>query len=139
LLAERRARNIVLREGAAVIAALFAGKADAKPINRIQVGFARTGAQPELTALTPPDPPVDPQHLATELGPDAFEITADQPGRIQVSIRALFKPTADLTSVSEAGLLAGDRLYNQVVFEPVDLHVGQDVTFFWEVDFPFGH
>jgi hypothetical protein len=30
-------------------------------------------------------------------------------------------------------------LYNQVVFDPVDLHLGQDVTFYWEVDFPFDH
>jgi hypothetical protein len=26
-----------------------------------------------------------------------------------------------------------------VVFEPVTLRVGQDITFFWEVDLPYGH
>ena len=50
-----------------------------------------------------------------------------------------FQPTVELTGVTEAGLLAGDKLYNQVVFEPVTLRPGQDVTFFWEIDFPFGH
>ena len=54
-------------------------------------------------------------------------------------MNAPFKPTVDLTDVSEAGLLAGDVLYNQVVFEPVTLRPGQNVTFFWEINFPFGH
>ncbi len=58
---------------------------------------------------------------------------------IKVIVNALFKPTVELKDVSEAGLLAGDVLYNQVVFEPVTLRPGQNVTFFWEINFPFGH
>ena len=51
----------------------------------------------------------------------------------------VFKPTVELVDVTEAGLRAGEKLYNQVVFEPVTLRPGQDITLFWEIDFPFGH
>ncbi|HEX4953075.1 MAG TPA: hypothetical protein VF017_06745 [Thermoanaerobaculia bacterium] len=137
--AERRVGNIVLRQGAAIIAGLFAGQNGAAPINRIQVGFGTEGGDPSLASLTPPDPPIDPVHLSTPLGPEAFGVVTDGARAVQVSIQAVFKPTENLKDVTEAGLLAGDQLYNQVVFEPVELRIGQDVTFFWEVDFPFGH
>ena len=135
----RRVNNIVLRQGAAIIAGLFAGQTGAAPINRIRVGFGTEGGDPSLTGLAPPDPPIGPEHLETSLGPEAFQVDATGPRAVKVSIQAVFKPTANLEGVTEAGLVAGDKLYNQVVFEPVDLRVGQDVTFFWEVDFPFGH
>jgi hypothetical protein len=139
LAAERQVRNIVLRRGAEIIAGLFSGAAGSGPIDRVQVGFADQGATPDLTALTPPEEAVPAAALRSAIGPESFKITAGRPGSVQVSIEATFHPTVDLKGVTEAGLLAGDRLYNQVVFEPVDLRVGQDVTFFWEVDFPFGH
>ena len=63
----------------------------------------------------------------------------DRPDVVQVVVSSVFHPTVVLQDVTEAGLMAGDRLYNQVVFEPVTLRPGQDVTFFWEIDFPFGH
>jgi hypothetical protein len=140
VVARRQARNMVLRQGAAIVAGLFAGSPGGLPINRVKVGFAKDGGTPELTALTPPPPPLTapPETLSAPLGADAFHVVADQPDSVRVSITALFKPTVDLPGVSEAGLLAGDRLYNQVVFEPIHLQIGQDVTFFWEVDFPFG-
>ena len=77
--------------------------------------------------------------LQSKVDPNDFIIASDQPGTIRVSVNALFKPTVELKDVSEAGLLAGEVLYNQVVFEPVTLRPGQDVTFFWEINFPFGH
>jgi hypothetical protein len=138
LVAERRARNIVLRQGASIVARLFSGAADGSPITHVQVGFARESATPETTALTPPQVAVSPAALRTELPPGSFQVIGDQPAAIKVLVNATFHPTVELKDVSEAGLMAGTVLYNQVVFEPVTFRPGQDVTFFWEVDFPFG-
>lgn len=138
LLACRRARNMVLRSGASLIAKLFTGTPDTAPVNHIRVGFAREAGSTDLAALTPPDPPIAQEALQSSIAAQDFTVVADQPGAIKVMVRALFKPTVELKDVSEAGLMAGDVLYNQVVFEPVTLRPGQDVTFFWEIDFPFG-
>lgn len=145
LIAERAASNIVLRNGATLVAKLFSGAAGITAINTLQVGFGTEQAAAEATALTPPPAPpppgtpVPPEALTSPITPDNFTIVTDKPGLIQVTVASVFHPTMDLDNVSEAGMLAGDQLYNQVVFEPVPLRVGQDVTFFWEVDFPFGH
>lgn len=136
--AERRVRNIVLRQGASIIAGLFAGAAGSSAITHVQVGFAKQTATPEATALTPPSTPIETDALRTSLSSDQFRIVADQPAAVLVAIDALFRPTIELQDVTEAGLMAGDKVYNQVVFEPVTLRPGQNVTFFWEVEFPFG-
>jgi hypothetical protein len=138
---ERRATNVVLQGGAQVVASLFAGAAGAKPIDRIGVGFGVEGADVAATGLTPPaDASIPAAALSTPVAPADFAIATDADARlVRVTVAPIFKPTVDLADVTEAGLLAGDSLYNQVVFEPVTLHVGQDVTFFWEIDFPFGH
>ena len=138
VVAERRAKNIVLRQGASIVAKLFAGANDGSAITRVQVGFGRESATPETTTLTPPPVAVPPETLRTAITKDAFKVISDGPASVVVAVNALFKPTVELPDVSEAGLMAGDFLYNQVVFEPVTLRPGQDVTFFWEVDFPFG-
>lgn len=136
----RTAHNLVLRGGAEVVAQLFAGAGGAAPIDTIGVGFARESADADVTALSPPeDGTIPASALVTPLGPDAFAIRTDRPNSIRVTVTAVFRPAVNLPGVSEAGLLSGPRLYNQVVFEPVDLEVGQDVTFFWDIDFPFGH
>ena len=145
LVAERRATNIVLRGGAILVAKLFSGASDAAPINTLQIGFGTEQATAEATALTPPPPPppsappIPPEALKSPVTPANFSIVTDKPGLIQVTISSVFHPTVDLNNVSEAGLLGGAQLYNQVVFEPVPLRVGQEVTFFWEIDFPFGN
>ena len=140
VVAERRAGNIVLRQGAALIAALFAGVAGATAINRIQVGFATEAATAELTALTPPGNAAIPASaLVSPIVGTDFSVVTDRPGAVQVLVNSVFRPSVELPDVTEAGLLAGDNVYNQVVFDPVTLRPGQDVTFFWEIDFPFGH
>ena len=115
--------------------------APAQPIDGIGVGFATDPGTAELTALTPPPAAagIPAEALRSALPPTSFELVTDQANAIQVNITALFSPTQELANVSEAGLLAGSLLYNQVIFEPVTLRVGQDVTFFWQIDFPFGH
>lgn len=140
LISERRARNIVLRQGAEIIAALFSGAAEASPISLVQVGFATEGATVETTALTlPEDASIPGTALVSPVAPGDFSVVSDRPGMVQVLIASVFKPTVELKDVTEAGLLANGKLYNQVVFEPVTLRPGQDITFFWEIDFPFGH
>jgi hypothetical protein len=137
----RCARNLVLQAGAELVAGLFAGVDGAKPIDSIAIGFGQDGADIGATALTPPaDASIDAAALRSPVGKDDFAVAIDQNGRtVRVTVATVFSPTVELTDVTEAGLLAGDHLYNQVVFEPVTLRPGQDVTFFWEIDFPFGH
>lgn len=136
---QRRARNIVLRNGASLIAKLFAGAPDTVAVNQVRVGFAKEAASTEVTALTPPDDNIAPENLVSPVNREDFAIITNQPEAVKVMVSSTFKPLTELKNVSEAGLLAGDVLYNQVVFEPVTLRPGQDVTFFWEIDFPFGH
>lgn len=138
---ERRASNLVLRHGAEIVARRFAGVAQAGPIDKVRVGFGTEAASVDAAALTgPDDPDIPPAALEHAVAPADFTITTDPAARVvRVAIAARFSPSVELPDVTEAGLLAADQLYNQVVFEPVTLRVGQDVTFFWEVDFPFGH
>lgn len=136
IIEQREASNIVLHQGARLVAHLFSGKPETSPINRVRVGFGREGGDPGLTALSNPENLPD-AALQTQLGPDAFEIR-DEDRIVAVAINARFRPTVDLKGVTEAGLAADAELYNQVVFEPVDLRVEEDITFFWEVEFPFG-
>lgn len=140
IVAVRQSRNTVLRRGALTVAQLFAGQAEGAPIDKVAVGFGQVAADVETTGLTPPPGggiPAD--ALVADLQPDSVTIAGDRPSAIVVSIAARFTPTVELADVTEAGLLSGDRLYNQVVFEPVTLRPGQEVIFFWDVEFPFGH
>jgi hypothetical protein len=140
LLAERAASNIVVRGGAAIVAKLFSGAGGALPINQVQVGFASDSGTAEIKSLTlPADAAIPLAALRSALKPENFQVITDQAGSVQVNINAVFHPTQDLTDVTEAGLLAGEELYNQVVFEPLALRTNQDITFFWQVNFPFGH
>lgn len=140
VVAARRATNIVLRGGAELVANRFSGKT-AAPINQIGVGFGREAADPDATTLTgPPGGSTIPAAALVSAITEAA-VTVDTVGDTSVVVRvaSVFHPAAELPDISEAGLLADGRLYNQVVFEPVTLRTGQDVTFFWEIDFPFGH
>jgi len=137
----RRARNLVLQAGAELVAGLFAGAEGAKSIDTIAVGFGRDGADVGATGLTPPaDPSIHASELRSPVQKDDLGVEIDRNDRtVRVTVATIFRTTVELAGVTEAGLLAGERLYNQVVFEPVTLRPGQDVTFFWEIDFPFGH
>jgi hypothetical protein len=139
--AERRGRNRVLTGGAEIVARLFAGRPEAASVNRLRVGFGNAPAGIDAVGLTPPpaEAGIPPEALEATVAADDFTLETDGDARlVRVSIATTFAPTQDLDDVTEAGLLADETLYNQVVFDPVDLRVGQDITFFWEVDFPFG-
>jgi|tagenome__1003787_1003787.scaffolds.fasta_scaffold20720529_2 hypothetical protein len=139
LIARRVAANAVLRGGAELVARRLAGL-DAEPITAVGVGFGTEAADLGAVALTPPaDPNIPPEALRSPVAATDASVATDRPDVVALSLATLFHPTVALDGVTEAGLFANDRLYNQVVFEPVSLKVGQDVTFFWDIDFPFGH
>jgi hypothetical protein len=140
VVAERRSGNIVVQGGAQIVANLLSGAATAAPIDRVHVGFGRESAGVEAISLTPPSGGgIASEALQSPVMPDDFQVEAAQPGVLRLLVTTQFQPTVELADVSEAGLMAGTALYNQVVFEPVTLRVGQDITFFWEVDLPYGH
>jgi hypothetical protein len=132
---QRRTHNSVLAGGAGLVARLFAGL-PATPIDRVGVGFGTDPLPPDGAALRPGA--ADPANLTGPIGPADFTVatTADA---VRVSITATFTPTVELDGVTEAGLGAGDVLYNHVLFDPVTLPAGKAVSFFWDIDFPFDH
>ena len=132
---ERRVHNSVLLGGADLVARLFAGQATT-PIDRINVGFGTDPLDPTGTALRPGS--ADPATLTGPVAAGDFTLTPED-DFVRVAITATFTPTVVLEGVTEAGLGAGDVLYNHVLFDPVRLAAGQAVSFFWEIDFPFGH
>lgn len=139
LLACRESANVVLRGGAELVARRLGGL-DASPITAVVVGFGTEAADLGATTLTAStNPQIPASALISPVQPSDVTIDAGRVDAVLVSLATVFHPTVELAGVSEAGLMGGDRLYNQVVFEPVTLRVGQDVTFFWEIDFPFGH
>ena len=138
LVSTRHGRNMVLRNGARLVARLFTGQGG-QAINRLQLGFAKEEAGVDATTLTPPPTPLDLVVLRSDIAPAAFTIDTAPADLVRVAVNTQFTPTVTLTDVTEAGLLAGEDLYNQVVFEPVTLEPGQTVTFFWQIEFPFGH
>jgi hypothetical protein len=136
LVAERHARNLVVRSGADLIARLLSG--DAKtPIDSVRFGFGNH-ATPEATVLTPPPDALPADALQAAITPDRFFIDAGTDGVVKVNVSVQFEPTHNVAGVTEAGLFAGDTLYNQVVFDPVTLTAGQVITFYWQIDFPYG-
>jgi hypothetical protein len=131
----RGASNSVLVGGADLVAKLFAGQV-ATPIDRISVGFGTDPLGPAGTALRPGS--ADPATLSGPVAAGDFSIAAGDDA-VRVSITSTFTPSVALDGVTEAGLGAGDVLYNHVLFDPVLLEAGQAVSFFWDIDFPFGH
>lgn len=132
---ERNVPNQVLQSGAELVAKLFSGQLTT-PIDRISLGFGDGPLEPTDTALRPGT--ANPTTLRSPVAPDDCTVTIEGES-VRISITATFTPTVVLREVTEAGLGAGDLLYNQVMFDPVTLDEDRPVSFFWEIDFPFGH
>lgn len=157
IVAERHARNTVLRSGAELVAALFQG-ALATPINGMAVGLDPTPSEPpyETTSLTleAADGTVLLQSAAVALAADAVTTSIDaETFKVRLTVhgvvpadRAVSPDAAvDSVDVGEAalGVLAADgetltQIYNRVVFEPIPKRRDQELAFYWEVDFPYG-
>jgi hypothetical protein len=145
VLATRRARNAVMRDGSLLVAQLFAGAGAATRITHMGVG---TSDVPEAdtfttTALANADPPLA-GDIETAIAPEAFAITTDTDRRVTlVRVRATLGQAAAIGTIREAGLLSrteggGGVLYNRVTFAPVDKGDDHEMTLFWEIEFPYG-
>lgn len=137
LLAERHAKNAVLRGGADLLARLFAGQGSG--ITHMAIG---TSDAPEsdtfsTTGLT--------GAVEVPIAPEAFQVDPPDPVKrvVRVRVRATV-PTAQAMpdAVREAALLSrnGDTvtLYNRVIFAPIQKGTDHELTLFWEVGFPYG-
>jgi hypothetical protein len=152
----RRSRNAVLRGGAELLAALFAGAA-ATPINGAMVGIGEEPPNPPYEAgpvLTDGANVVRLLRPAAAIAPADFTVeTIAAEFRTRVTIRALLPaenavdPTdaATRVEITEAALGVLDaagtglaRIYNRVVFEPVPKTNAHELALFFEVDFPYG-
>lgn len=145
--AERNCTNAVMRNGARLIADLFAGRGT--PITHMAVGtndepesdaFATdalknegVGSGQPLTGGT--DAPIPPDAFL----PAEFD---DVQRVVRLRVRGTLPAGAAVGTVREAGLIArgaaGDVLYNRVTFAPMEKGADHELTMFWEVTFPYG-
>lgn len=143
----RDCANSVMRDGARLIADLFAGRG--APITHMGVG---TSDNPESDAFATAGLSNDAIGDAAPLsgGTEApIPIEAFQPPQIdeakrvvRLRLRATLPATAAIGIVREAGLLAraddNAVLYNRVTFAPIEKSGDHELTLFWEVSFPYG-
>ena len=157
IVAERRAKNTVMRGGAELIAGLFDGSRTT-PVNAMAVGLNADPSDPpyEATALTVTagDGTVLLERAAAALEADAITTDVDTENfRVVLTIHGVIpadravSPDAgtDSVEIAEAalGVLAPDgesleTIYNRVVFEPLPKRRTHELAFYWEVDFPYG-
>jgi hypothetical protein len=140
-LSVREAGNAVMRAGAELVAALFAGTGSA--ITHMGVG---TSDAPETDAFATET--LQPDGLAGDteaaIPAEAFlpPITDETRRVVRVRVRATLPPGAAVGTVREAGLLSRENgtsvLYNRVTFAPIDKGDDHELTMFWEVTFPYG-
>ncbi len=142
VVAERKAWNSVMLQGAQLVAQLFAGTG--APITHMVVGSNDT---PEADSFTTTELQVDPEELTGEtsapISTDAFIISTDETHRlIRVRVRGTLPQDAAVGRIREAGLISrseeGDVLYNRVIVNPIDKGDDHELTLFWEVTFPYG-
>lgn len=146
VLAERRAANAVMQQGARLVAELFAGQGG--PITHMGVGTsdAPDGEAYDTAALTTDGLGGE---VVAAVPADAFFFAVDAERRVlTVRVRGTLPAAAAVTdadagaSIREAGLIArteaGDVLYNRVTFDPLGKGDDHEMTLFWEVTFPYG-
>jgi hypothetical protein len=144
---QRDCRNAVMREGARLVADLFAGRG--RPITHMGVG---TSGDAETDAFTTSGlantetegVPAITGGTETPIPPEAFQAAEiDETKRlVRVRVRATLPATAAVGTLREAGLLsrgdAGAVLYNRVTFAPMTKGGDHELTMFWEITFPYG-
>lgn len=146
----RRATNTVMREGARIVAELFTGQGG--PVSHMGVGTS--DASPEdvtVEALRNDAVGESPPLAGATTAPVAagsVRFDVDETRRlVTVRLRATLPAEAAVGRIREAGLLQRttpeegdpvDRLYNRVIFAPIDKGDDHELTLFWEIEFPFG-
>ncbi len=143
----RDAKNSVMRAGAELVAALFAGTA-AAGITHMAVGTSSDEESDTFTtgALKNDDEEGTPALTGgteTALGASQFTVETDTAKRVvRVRVRATLPNTAAVGTLREAGLMSiggpAPVLYNRVVFAPIEKKDDHELTMFWEVTFPYG-
>jgi hypothetical protein len=147
VVAERDCTNAVMRNGARLIADLFAGRGT--PISHMAVG---TNDEPESDTFATESLENEAVGNADALEggtdaaipPEAFlDAEFDDVERVvRLRVRGTLPAGAAVGTVREAGLLsrsaAGDVLYNRVTFAPMEKGSDHELTMFWEVTFPYG-
>ncbi|HEX8001081.1 MAG TPA: hypothetical protein VF519_00130 [Mycobacteriales bacterium] len=145
VVAVREARNSVMRDGALLVARLFAGAEGAAGITHMGVGTSDVPETGTYTTAALSNDESAPLTGGTD-GPipaEAFTITPDPDRRVAlVRVRGTLGDTVAVGTVREAGLLsrAGDTttLYNRVTFAPLTKGGDHELTLFWEITFPYG-
>ena len=145
VLAVREARNSVMRDGAMLVARLFAGGTGAAGITHMGVGTSDTPETGTYTTAALANDDAEPLMGGTDgpIPPEAFTITPDPDRRLAVvKMRGTLGDTVAVGTVREAGLLSrtGDvtTLYNRVTFAPLAKSDDHELTLFWEITFPYG-
>lgn len=147
VLETREAKNSVMRAGAELIAALFAGKVNAG-ITHMAVGTSSDEQTDDFStaALKNDDEEGTPAltgGIETAVGTSDFTVETDTAKRaVRVRVRATLPNAAAVGTLREAGLMSKGEgpavLYNRVVFAPIEKKDDHELTMFWEVTFPYG-
>lgn len=141
----RQAHNAVMREGARLIAGLFAGGQGA--ITHMGVGISDEPESDTYNTLALTNPTTGDDMLQGDtmapIPAEAMIISIDETRRVaMVRVRGTLPPDAAIGTITEAGLISssetGDILYNRVTFAPVKKAGDHELTLFWEVTFPYG-
>jgi len=145
IIAARQTHNAVMREGARLVASLFAGAGGA--ITHMGVGISDEPESDTYNTLALTNPTTGDDMLQGEtdapIPSEAMLISIDEVRRVAVvRVRGTLPPDAAIGRIREAGLISrseeGDVLYNRVTFAPVDKGGDHELTLFWEVAFPYG-
>ena len=145
VVAVREARNSVMRDGAMLVARLFANAESTAGITHMGVGTSDAPESDAYTTLALANDASAPLSGGTDgpIPPEAFSIAPDPDRRLAVvRVRGTLGDTVAVGTVREAGLLSrsGDvtTLYNRVTFAPLDKGGDHELTLFWEITFPYG-
>jgi hypothetical protein len=141
--AVRDARNSVMRDGAMLVARLFAGADGSKPITHITVGTSDAQETDAFTTVALANDPPLTGATDAEIPAAAFTVTTDPDRRLAVvRVRGTLPDSAARGTIREAGLMsrtgATAVLYNRVTFAPVTKAGDHELTLFWEITFPYG-
>jgi len=147
VVAERDCHNAVMREGARLVADLFAGRG--RPITHMGVGTSGDAETDAFVTGALANRETDGTSALvggteTAIPPEAFQSAeVDEIKRlVRVRVRATLPATAAVGTLREAGLLSrgddGAVLYNRVTFAPMTKGGDHELTMFWEITFPYG-
>lgn len=130
----RTVHNAIMMEGSRLVASRMIGD-PVDPLTAVGVGTsdARTGSK-DLTDLEAPIGDGQAQRAAISLpdGQDKF-VTLQEDGSATLTFEATFGPELGNGPLREAGVYAGDILYNRVTFEVITKNATHTLTQLWTI------